>query len=134
MNDSGRANSFIAVPVGGTNGIPPAHETVRYDMFVLQLLKADTEAMMKLHVVLGVCGEAGELADAIKKEVIYRKPIDRTNIIEELGDLRFYIQGVQNLYGITEDEVLQHNAEKLSKRYAGLRYSDEAAQNRVDKK
>lgn len=133
MTDSARANSWVAVPIE-QEGLPPAHETVRYDQFVRQLAKADTEPMMKLHAVLGVCGEAGELADAIKKELIYRKPIDRENIVEELGDLRWYIQYVQQMYNITEDEVLQHNAIKLSKRYAGLRYSDSAAQDRADKK
>jgi hypothetical protein len=34
---------------------------------------------------------------------------------------------------ITKQEVIQFNAEKLEKRYAGLYYSDEAAQARADK-
>lgn len=131
--------------------IPPAYEThvansyvqlknpegdmdvIRYDMFVKQLFKADTDAMMKLHAILGVCGEAGELADAIKRDKVYNKPVDLANIKEELGDLMFYIHATMNLYGIKEQEVLQLNALKLATRYAGLRYSDEAAQNRADK-
>jgi NTP pyrophosphatase (non-canonical NTP hydrolase) len=106
---------------------------IRYDNFVALLFKAQSSELMKLHAALGVCGEAGELADAIKKEVIYNKPLDRENLVEELGDLRFYIQAVQNVYGITEQEVLQANANKLAKRYQGLAYSDRAAQNRADK-
>jgi NTP pyrophosphatase (non-canonical NTP hydrolase) len=89
---------------------------------------------MKWHAVAGVCGEAGELADAIKKELAYRKPIDRENIVEELGDLRFYMRAVQNLYGISDQEVLQKNADKLSTRYKNLTYSDTEAIERADKK
>jgi NTP pyrophosphatase (non-canonical NTP hydrolase) len=122
-------NSFV-LTVEETGFVKP----VRYDLFVKRLLKVDTEVMMKLHCALGVAGEAGELADAVKKEVIYKKPLDRANIVEELGDLRFYIQGVQNLYDISEQEVLQSNANKLAKRYKDLTYSDKAAVDREDKK
>lgn len=106
---------------------------VRYDQFVFQLFKADSYDQQFNHAALGVCGEAGELADAIKKHIHYRKPLDRTNVIEELGDLRFYIQSVMNLMDITEQEVLQANANKLSERYIGLTYSDAAAIARADK-
>ena len=106
---------------------------VRYDAFVAALFKAQTPELMKLHAALGVCGEAGELGDAIKKEVIYGKPVDLENIVEELGDLRFYIQAVMNLYGLSEQDILQRNANKLAKRYRSLSYSDEAAIARADK-
>lgn len=108
-------------------------DTVRYDQFVRNLFKPMTETLMALHAALGVAGEAGELADAIKKEYIYGKPRDRANIVEELGDLRFYLQSVQNHYLISEQEILQANANKLSKRYAELKYSDAAAIARADK-
>jgi len=106
---------------------------VRYDVFVAGLFKVDTLAMMKLHAALGVAGEAGELGDAIKKEVIYNKGLDWDNLIEELGDLRFYIQAVQNIYQISEQQILQANANKLSKRYKDNVYSDSAAIARADK-
>lgn len=108
-------------------------QQIRYDAFVALLFKQQDRETMQLHAALGVCGEAGELGDAIKKEVIYQKLPDRENVVEELGDLRFYMQAVQNLYGITEQEVLQHNANKLAKRYKSLAYSDQAAQERADK-
>jgi len=108
--------------------------SVNYGHFVHALFKSQEVPLMKLHAALGVCGEAGELADAIKKEIIYEKEPDRANIVEELGDLRFYIQSVMLLYGISEQEVLQTNADKLGKRYVGLKYSDQAAIDRADKK
>jgi NTP pyrophosphatase (non-canonical NTP hydrolase) len=109
-------------------------EILRYDKFVAGLFKPMNIQMMKAHCAMGISGEAGELTDCIKKEIIYGKPLDRKNLVEELGDLRFYIQATCNLYGITELEVLQTNADKLSLRYADLHYTDEAAINRADKK
>lgn len=86
-----------------------------------------------LHMVVGVSGESGELLDAVKKAVIYRKPLDRENVIEELGDLEFYLEGLRQGLGITRDETIEANIVKLSKRYEGLKYSDQSAQLRVDK-
>ena len=76
---------------------------------------------------------AGELLDAIKKNWVYNKPLDHENVKEELGDLMFYITALMMLEGLTMQEVLQSNADKLSERYKGLQYSDEAAQARADK-
>lgn len=87
-----------------------------------------------LHMAVGVSGEAGELLDAIKKVAIYRKLVDRTNVIEELGDLEFYMEGLRQGLGITRQEVLDHNITKLSKRYNSGKYSNKHAQERVDKK
>jgi NTP pyrophosphatase (non-canonical NTP hydrolase) len=86
-----------------------------------------------IHMAIGISGEAGELLDAIKKAVIYNKPLDRENVIEELGDLEFYMEGLRQGLGITREETLEANINKLSKRYHKLTYSDDQAQKRADK-
>ncbi len=86
-----------------------------------------------MHMAIGVSGEAGELLDAIKKRVIYRKSLDRLNVIEELGDLEFYLEGLRQSLQITREETIEHNLVKLQKRYSGVKYSDAAAQARADK-
>ncbi len=126
-------HAFVSIYLAGIEDTPPATEQVRYDMFVQGLFKPGNANEMLMHAALGVCGEAGELADAIKKQVVYNKPADRANIVEEIGDLQFYIQELMNLYDITPNEVFQGNADKLSKRYVGLKYSDRAAIERADK-
>jgi NTP pyrophosphatase (non-canonical NTP hydrolase) len=88
----------------------------------------------ELHMAIGVASEGGELLDAIKKNCIYQKELDRDNVIEELGDLEFFMEGLRTSLGITREETLQGNIAKLGKRYEGLVYSDEAAHNRADKK
>jgi NTP pyrophosphatase (non-canonical NTP hydrolase) len=97
---------------------------------VATLTPADAHS---LHMAVGISGEAGELLDAVKKAAIYRKPIDRANVVEELGDLEFYMEGLRQGLGITRQEVLDHNIAKLSKRYSGGTYSDKHAQERADK-
>ena len=86
-----------------------------------------------LHMAVGICGEAGELIDAIKKAVIYRKLLDRANVIEELGDIEFYLEGLRQRLGITREETIDANIDKLLVRYNGLNYTDTAAQTRADK-
>lgn len=91
-----------------------------------------TQGAHLLHMTVGISGEAGELLDAIKKHVIYLKPLDLDNIIEELGDLEFYMEGIRAALGVSREETLVSNIEKLTKRY-GKNYSNKAAQIRMDK-
>jgi NTP pyrophosphatase (non-canonical NTP hydrolase) len=85
-----------------------------------------------IHMVMGISGESGELLDAIKNAVIYRKKLDLENVIEELGDIEFYLSGLRDSLRITREQCLEHNIAKLEKRY-GIKYSNEAAQARADK-
>lgn len=89
------------------------------------------------HMASAAQGEAGELFDAVKRNAIYDKAIDRDNIIEELGDLEFYLQGIREGLGITREETLRHNINKLmtgdKARYKSGEYSDQQAQDRADK-
>ena len=85
------------------------------------------------HMATGISGEAGEVEDAIKKHVVYQKPLDVGNIKEELGDLLFYMSNLMQSVGLSFEDVLQHNIDKLSVRYASGKYSNEQAQQRADK-
>lgn len=86
-----------------------------------------------LHMGCGVSTEANELLDAIKKHTIYQKPLDVENIKEELGDLLFYMSNLMQSIGLSFEEILQHNIDKLSVRYASGSYSNAQAQQRADK-
>jgi len=86
-----------------------------------------------MHAVLGISGEAGELVDAIKKKIIYGKAIDVPNIVEELGDMEFYMEDLRRHLGITREQCLAGNMSKLAQRYPSFRYTDAAAIARADK-
>lgn len=85
------------------------------------------------HMATGISGEAGELLDAVKKHAVYARPIDRENVVEELGDLEFYMEGLRQRLGITREETISGNIAKLSVRYGKLTFSNEDATVRADK-
>lgn len=104
-----------------------------YSLFVKNLFKPMDQPHNLAHAAMGIAGEAGELLDAIKKHWAYGKKLDVENVIEELGDLEFYMQALRNEIGVSRDTIIQRNIEKLSKRYASGSYSDAQAQARADK-
>lgn len=112
-----------------------------YDLMVLALAKAGSEIKAELteaeahlwHMATGVAGEAGELIDAIKKAVVYRKTLDQENVIEELGDLEFYMSGIRDAIKVSRKQVLEANIDKLMKRHHKGAYSDQTAIERADK-
>jgi len=114
---------------------------VKYSDMVSALAKSGDDIIASLtpekahllHMAVGISGEAGELLDAVKKHVIYNKVIDRENVIEELGDIEFFMEGIRQGLNIRREETLSHNIAKLSIRYNGLKYSDKSAQERADK-
>ena len=112
-----------------------------YNQFVASLAKPGKEIVESmthedahmLHMAVGICGEAGELLDAIKKAVIYRKSLDFLNVKEEAGDILFYLTGLLGQLGMSLDECIEENRRKLSKRYALGRYSNDQEVTRADK-
>jgi NTP pyrophosphatase (non-canonical NTP hydrolase) len=66
---------------------------------------------------LGIAGEAGEVADIIKKEFFHGHPRDPQRIKDELGDVLHYIAICAWSYGLTLEEVADFNIEKLKLRY-----------------
>jgi NTP pyrophosphatase (non-canonical NTP hydrolase) len=122
-------NTWGQVFLEGEVGSTP----MRYDMFVKQLFKGDSRDNMLTHAALGIAGEAGELVDAIKKHVIYGKPLDLANVREEIGDIRFYIEALCNILDLHDQTIIQANMNKLAKRYKDLTYSSTSAIERADK-
>ena len=105
-----------------------------YGEFVRNLAKdmGSTKSDL-MHSAIGVAGEAGELLDAVKKHWVYDKPLDKDNVIEELGDMIFYMQMMMMMLRLTPEQILEANWQKLAKRYHTGTYSNEQAQQRADK-
>lgn len=85
------------------------------------------------HYATGIGGEAGEILDVVKKHSVYHKALDREHLVEELGDLEWYMEALRQVAGITREETLAHNMAKLSKRYHEGKFTNAQAQNRADK-
>lgn len=66
---------------------------------------------------LGIAGESGEIVDIIKKTIFQGHRLSVEDIIEEVGDLMWYITALCSTLDISLEKVLDANMDKLSKRY-----------------
>lgn len=66
---------------------------------------------------LGIAGEAGEVADLLKKHLGHGHDLDRDKLKAELGDVLWYVACLADRLGIRLSEVADANVEKLKRRY-----------------
>jgi len=102
------------------------------ELAIVKDVEITPEQCELLHAAIGIAGEAGELLDAVRKHVFDGEPLDRENVIEELGDIDFYLTAARLAAKTDLGEVLTYNQAKLTKRYESG-YSDKAARERADK-
>ena len=67
--------------------------------------------------VMGLCGEAGEAIDVVKKHLAQGHELDRERLIKELGDVAWYLAETATALNVTLEEVLEGNLQKLRARY-----------------
>lgn len=87
--------------------------------------------LMLVWNALGLAGEAGEVAEHIKKGVLHRHGIDQQLLAKELGDVLWYVAALCTKAGIDMGEVMQANIDKLKSRYPDG-YSSADSIRRVD--
>lgn len=67
--------------------------------------------------VMGLCGEAGEAIDIVKKHLAQGHDLDRERLIKELGDIAWYLAETAWALDIPLETILRGNLEKLKSRY-----------------
>ena len=72
------------------------------------------EEVKVVYPTLGLCGEAGEVAEKIKKHM--RDGRSLVGVGLELGDVLWYISALADDLGITLEEIAQANVDKLAGR------------------
>ena len=92
------------------------------------LIRLDKSARL-LHAGMGMATEAGEFVDSLKKTIFYGKPLDEVNLIEEMGDLLWYVGLACDALGVPIELVMDRVVSKLEQRYPE-KFTDEAALNR----
>ena len=70
-----------------------------------------------LNGVMGLCGEAGEAIDIVKKHLHQGHELDKETLIKELGDIAWYLAETAYALDAELDEVLEKNIAKLKARY-----------------
>ena len=69
----------------------------------------------KEYLMLGLMNEAGEVGGAFKKEI--RDRVDNTDlIIDEMGDVLWYLTRLCDVYNIKISELMINNIDKLFQR------------------
>lgn len=66
---------------------------------------------------LGIAGEAGEVADAIKKNLYHSKPLAGSELAGELGDVLWYVAQLATLFHLSMGDIMQGNLDKLAARH-----------------
>ena len=82
---------------------------------------------------VGMNAEAGEFLEIIKKMLFQGKPWNQDNkehLIIELGDVMWYITQACIALGVSLDEVISGNVDKLMKRYPGGNFDVYYSENR----
>lgn len=84
------------------------------------------EDIMLVWNALGLAGEAGAVANLIKKGVFHRHGVDRVKVIDELGDVLWYVAAICTKLNVELSDVMVVNIDKLNRRYPDG-YSSEAS-------
>ena len=69
-----------------------------------------------VYPALGLCGEAGEVAEKVKKNIRDGKSLDGVGL--ELGDVLWYISALADDLGVSLEDVVKANVNKLYSRKA----------------
>lgn len=79
--------------------------------------------------VMGLCGEAGEAIDLVKKHLHQGHPLDKDKLVKELGDIAWYLAETAYALDFPLEIVLRKNLEKLKNRYPDG-FDESRSQNR----
>lgn len=66
--------------------------------------------------IIGLAAEAGELLSLVQKSIRKDEEIDDQKVLDELGDVFWYVNAVMNTYGFSWSELCDYNIKKLTER------------------
>ena len=113
--EKAKANRFNEYGNYGENNGPVGEtEEVNYVEFVESMIITEGRDRL-VENTLGLVGEAGEVAEKIKK-VIRDGSADRKAIQKELGDVIFYWYAMHGALELDPEETIKMNMEKLTSR------------------
>ena len=67
--------------------------------------------------LMGLCGEAGEAMDILKKFLFQGHSLDKKHLARELGDVAWYLAVTADALGYYLEDIFQMNIDKLKARY-----------------
>ena len=89
-----------------------------YQQLAARTLGRDrTHEQQLANAALGLTGEAGEVAEVIKKHLFHATPLDQDALLKELGDCLWYLGAFATVLSLSLDDIAQRNIDKLRRRY-----------------
>lgn len=85
-----------------------------------------------VYAAMGMCGEAGEASELVKKYAYHGHTIDTEHLARELGDVLWYVSYMAYLFGYPLGKIMAMNQEKLAKRYPDGKFDAERSRNREE--
>lgn len=104
-----------------------------YQKECYDLISEDGRKDMVLNGVLGLAGESGECCDLVKKNRFQGHELSKDKLIEEVGDVLWYVAETCSGLGISLKECAKINLDKLHKRFHGDKFNKVDSINRNEK-
>ena len=75
------------------------------------------ESVLAAVCAMGLCGESGEAIDIVKKWLAQGHELDKEKLAKELGDICWYLAETATALGLSLEDIMAANIEKLRRRY-----------------
>ena len=109
------------------------HDADIYQLDVLKYAPDHNDYLQNvIYAALGMCGEAGEASELIKKYAYHGHTIDTEHLARELGDVLWYVSYIAHLFGYPLGKIMAMNQEKLAKRYPDGKFDADRSRNREE--
>lgn len=109
------------------------HDADIYQLDVLKYAPDHHDYLLNvIYAAMGMCGEAGEASELIKKYAYHGHAIDTEHLARELGDVLWYVSYLAQLFGYPLGKIMAMNQEKLAKRYPDGKFDAERSNNREE--
>lgn len=90
------------------------------------------EQVLIMWNAVGLAGEAGEVAELVKKGIFHQHGLDREKMRKELGDVLWYVAALCSKLDLDLNEVMFANISKLMERYPEGYHSERSINRTAD--
>ena len=136
LRDVESLNDSLMKELARRQGCQPEFREHDADIYQLDVLKyaPDHNDYLQnvIYAALGMCGEAGEASELIKKYAYHGHTIDTEHLARELGDVLWYVSYIAHLFGYPLGKIMAMNQEKLAKRYPDGKFDADRSRNREE--
>jgi NTP pyrophosphatase (non-canonical NTP hydrolase) len=115
-----------------------SQESKDHEAFIYRLQELEGEGFHSerlLTAAVGMCAEAGEFTEIIKKTLFQGKPVTEENLFHlkrEMGDIMWYFMQACMALDVSPEEIIEMNVEKLKSRYPGGEFDVHYSENRAE--